>query len=256
MLKIGFVEDFLGMDPVFASDRVIYVNSCDLQVGDGAWRYAALNATNIERHWTCAVHDNPGLFNGTIYLMDSYGVSGERFKASFLQTNFKSYLYWRFKGFPDAGVFDAFGSGILRSKEGHVILGRQALGHVNGGLSYMPGGFIDERDVSNDGCVDIDHSIEREVLEETGLDVLKMKRTPGYWLTFHGVQISIGVAYHSGLSGSDIKRFILHHLASEENPELAGVTVVSSCLPLDAEGIADFAVALLAHVFSSHQKKS
>jgi len=256
MLKIGFVEDLLGMDPVFANDRVIYVNSCDLQVGDGAWRYAALNATNIERHWRRAFSRNPGLFNGTIYLMDSYQVSGRRFKATFLRTDFKSYLHWRFEGFPQAGVVDAFGSGILRSKEGHVILGRQALGHVNGGLCYMPGGFIDERDVGYDGRVDIDNSIEREVLEETGLDVLKKKRNPGYLLTFHGVQISIGVMYHCSHSGSDLEELISRHIAGEENPELAGVSIVSSCPKPEVEGIAAFAVPLLAHVFSSDQKKS
>ncbi len=236
--------------------RVVWVLTCDLKVSTGSWAYAVESAEDIERNWVRAKNENPALFNGTIYLMSSFEIAGSQLKGTFLKSDFKSYLFWRHQGFPEAAVWDAFGSGILCSREGHVILGRQAKGHVNAGKAYMPGGFLDSRDVRADGWVDVKASIIREMGEETGIDLEDTILEPGYYLTFLRSQISVGVMFRSRLSSAELSERVRRHIASEASPELVDVVVATPELDLDTIELAAFAKPLLKAVFSQQQRKN
>ena len=82
-----------------------------------------------------------------------------------------------------AGVWDAFGSGVVRAAGGEVLLGEQNPGNVNAGCSYPPSGFIDDRDVDQEHAINIDASVSREIYEEIGVDLAHFRRQPGYWVT-------------------------------------------------------------------------
>ena len=168
-------------------DRVERVSSCRFDVSAATWDYARDKADEIERHWQRRSAQCEAMFNGAIYLMHAGSREGECFAGTFLRTDFKSYLYWRETGFPEAGVIDGFGSSLIRSAEGHVVLGRQRTGNVNAGIAYLPGGFIDPRDVTDDGAIDIDGSILRELSEETGLNHGQFELTPGLLRFFRAV---------------------------------------------------------------------
>lgn len=214
------------------------VAACRLLVGSRRWAWADERASAIDAHWARRLADNPAFFNGRIYVMAAGGARIEDgvLHCELVATDFKSFLYWRDQGYPDAGVADCFGSAILRSKEGHVILGRQRAGHVNGGLAYFPGGFIDHRDVAADGSVDIAASIERELAEETGIEAGDTLVSPGFLVIRPRGMVSIAREFTSRLTSAALKAAILARIAQEEEPELAGVVVVAS--PADAEGLA------------------
>ncbi len=236
-------------DGTVVTGSVRHVGCCVVALDPEAeWAFASEHRDVIDAHWGQAQAENPSFFNGAIFLMKDIDVADDVFTASFVKTDFKSFLYWKSCGFPEAGVWDGFGSALLRSAEGHVVLGRQTLGHINSGLTYLPGGFIDQRDVGADGSIDISASIAREVKEETGLDASEMDLQPGFYLTRLGRQISVAAEYRSHLPADDLRARMLAHIAGEKEPELAEVVIVTRPPDVGDEAFAAYARVLLGQV--------
>jgi 8-oxo-dGTP pyrophosphatase MutT (NUDIX family) len=216
-------------------DGVEKLSSCLLQVSSARWAFADENADAIDAQWVEAKRANPNYFNGTIYLVDGVTISDGALRASLLRTDFKSYLYWRLAGFPEAGVLDGFGSAIIRTQDGHIMLGRQRMGNVNGGQAYAPAGFIDEKDVGADGIIRIDRSALREAAEETGIDPDTLEKDDGYYLTRSGVQLSIGVPLRVNMTAAEFVRRAEAHIRATTNSELDAIIAVAG--PSDIESL-------------------
>ncbi len=215
----------MNIDPT--AEAVLKVKRCRLAVEPGSWDFAERRAREIDSHWQRRVEELPGVFNGTVHLMRRHAISDGVLDGAFVRADFKSYLYWRDRGRPDCGTVDAFGSALIRSADGAVMLGVQRRG-INAGLAYPPGGFIDERDVKSDGAIDIEASIVRELAEETGLTLGDVERTEGFYATFTGRLLSIGIEFRSRLATADLTSLIARHIAGEEEPELARIVAVRS----------------------------
>lgn len=239
-------------------DRVECVASCSFSATPQAWHFAAQHAPAIDAHWVERTRANPSLFNGVVYILSSVTVSEGRCTGSFLRSDFKSYVYWHDHGYPEAGVRHGFGSGLLRSAEGHVILGRQRAGNLNSGQAYMPGGFIDQHDVCADGTIDIEASVTREVAEETGLGPDVLTREAGFLVTLAGALVSVAVGFRSHLSSRELQARIREHIATEDMPELADAVIVRDADELAAIDVPGYVRATLAWLFrqSSAQTKS
>lgn len=227
-------------------DRVINIASLKLAVSSGHWVYADHHRDVIDAHWKLATAANPSFFNGVIHVIDRIEVGEDRIAARLLATGFKNFLYWRDEGFPaEGGVLDGFGSALIRSAEGHILLGRQRPGNINAGLAYLPGGFIDSRDARAGGVVDIAASIERELREETGLGVEDLKAEPGFIVTLTGAQVSFAVAYNSPLTAEVLAAKVHAHIAAEAEPELAEMVIVRGVEDLRGLAMPHYARVLL-----------
>ena len=235
------------------NSNVLWIKRCALHVGDGDWLYARANATAIERHWQAARRDNPGYFNGVIHLIDEMTVANECLSARLLRTDFKSYLYWRDHGFEEAAVLDGFGSALIRSAGGDIMLGRQRPGNINAGLTYLPGGFIDARDAAPDGTIDLAASVWRELAEETGLGPDDLVAGNGFYLTCDGAQVSLALPVTARLSTCDLKDKIDRHLAADQDPELAGIVAVRDFSDIDGLAMAPYARVLVSHLLSAQR---
>ncbi len=236
--------------PLESEDRTVRISRCELGVDVQPWVFAEENSTEISAHWQRAVAARPKLFNGIVYLLRQGALEGQTFRGNFVRAEFKSFLFWRESGHPDLSVRDGFGSAVIRSAEGHVLLGRQTSGNVNAGLAYPPGGFIDTRDVSGD-AIDIEASVARELSEETGLEPSELAREPGYLLTRAGPLVSIGIEWRSPLPADALRERILAHVARQPEPELADVVVVRSLSEIDADTMPRYACALLRALLSA-----
>ncbi|MCC7252422.1 NUDIX hydrolase [Hyphomicrobium sp.] len=229
--------------------RVLAATGVDLNVTDGGWAFADRSREEIDQHWELRTHEKPGFFNGVVHLMTECALSaGGMFSARFVRTDFKSFLYWRETGWCDQSVMDAFGSALILSADGQVLLGRQSAGHLNSGLCYPPSGFIDVRDIGPDGRIDIDGSVAREIAEETGLAAPAIARTGGYVLTFAGPVLSIAVPYRSPLPGAALLKDAARHISAEADSELADLVLAA---PGDAAAglpMPDYARVLLGHL--------
>lgn len=229
--------------------KVVRVTRCWLEVTDARWEFADAHHAEIEAHWQRRKADNPAFFNGALFIMTHHDLAGEELHAELARTDFKSMLYWRETGFRDASVADAFGSALIRSVEGHVLLGRQRPGNINGGLVYLPGGFIDARDERADGTIDIEASIARELAEETGLMPSGFHRAPGFVLTFAGPMLSIAIEYRSFETADALRGRAHDHIAAETDPELSDMVVVASARDFEGLAMPSYAPLLLGALF-------
>jgi hypothetical protein len=227
-------------------ERVFKVPCVDLRVTDGAWAFADRYRGEIEGHWARRVRETPGFFNGTVFVMARYRVAADGcLSAQFVRTDFKSFLYWRETGWRDESVMDGFGSALILSADGQVLLGRQSAGNLNSGLCYPPSGFIDTRDVGADGAIDIDGSVAREIAEETGLSAPAIRRSEGYIVTIAGPTMSIAVPFVSPLSGTALVSEAARHISSDTESELADLVLAEPGNAAAVLPMLDYARALL-----------
>ena len=222
----------------------IRIASCRLGVSIAPWAYAEEHKSQTAAHWGEAQRARPKLFDGTIFLLAKYELQDEALSGTLVRTDFKSFLYWREQGYPECGLRDAFGAAVLRSREGHVLLGLQSDGHLNSGLAYPPSGMIDLDDV-RDGTIDIDASIVRELEEETGLRPADFEQVPGYILTMVPPFVAIAVEWRSALPAETLRDRILAHIAREAEPELADVVIVRAASDIGSLPLQPYAVPLL-----------
>ncbi len=237
------------------ADCVVRVASLSLRASTGGWLYSDHHREAIDAHWKLATAANPSFFNGVIHVVDRLDVGDNHIEAQLIATGFKSFLYWRDEGFPaEGGVRDGFGSALLRSADGHILLGRQRPGNINAGLAYLPGGFIDSRDAGRDGTVDIAASVERELKEETGLGLDDLTAEPGFIVTMTGAQVSFAVAYNSPLTAEALGAKVHAHIAAESDPELAEMVIVRGFDDLQGLAMPHYARVLLSSPLAWHNK--
>ncbi len=238
-----------GLDRL-APGGVVRVARCALRLAPEAWPFAMQHADEIAEHWEQQRSVNPKFYDGVVHLLRTCMFEHNVFTATLLRSDFKSFLYWRALGYPDAGVRDGFGSAVIRSAEGHVLLGCQTAGNINQGLAYPPGGFIDERDVRA-GVVDIDAVTARELHEETGMKPDEFARAPGYLITTSGPHVSIAVEWRSALPSDALKAHILDNVRRQLEPELADVVIVRSHSDIDAHMMPGYATILLSALLAA-----
>lgn len=196
-----------------------------VRVVEHVWTYARAKAHEIDDLWRRESEANPTLFDGIVHLSARIRRSGGHLEADLFPTRFRNFLYWRSQGYEDRSVRDVFGSAVIRSSNGGVLLGRQQPGYINAGLYYTPGGFIDARDVRADGSVDLDGSVMREVREETGLDE-HVTVTGSVIVTHHRQQTSIGVEFASPLTSATLAAEARRRILRVAEPELDDVVVI------------------------------
>ncbi|HEX2841152.1 NUDIX hydrolase [Hyphomicrobium sp.] len=226
--------------------RVFPVTGLDFRVSDDRWSFADVHSAEIDAHWAQRLRQTPNFFNGTVHLLAAYSVSAAGLlSARFVRTDFKSFLYWRESGWPDRSVMDAFGSALIVSLTGQVLLGRQRDGNLNSGLCYPPSGFIDPADVQPEGTIDIEGGVLREVREETGLGSVALRRSGGYLIAVAGPVLSIAVRFQSTLGDAELVGHCARYIADDPKSELASVLLVpSGDAPADLT-MPDYARALL-----------
>ena len=205
--------------------QVIPIQSCEIAVSGEKWEWAEAQKSKIQRFWKKLHSANPFLFNGPIHmLLKPYEISDGRFIGQSCATDYASFLYWREQGFPEAGVLNLFGSGVLISQEGHLLYGRMAEHTANSGQVYPFGGSIDDGDVG-EGRVAMEASILRELAEETGIAEAEVARDQGLFFIQEGHRACFAACLRLGLASRDIRARIELFLEMEDRPELDGVVV-------------------------------
>ena len=118
----------------------------------------------------------------------------------------------------------------------------------NSGKIYFPCGTPDPDDIV-DGKVDLSHSIQRELKEETGFDITEFESEAGWAMVVDGPLIALIKVLRSNEVTSVLRERVLAHLASEREPELSGVCVIRDVGEFDP-AMPRFISAFLASRFS------
>jgi 8-oxo-dGTP pyrophosphatase MutT (NUDIX family) len=222
---------------------------CELALSTQPWGYAERYREAIAAYWQRVSVERPKLFDGCVFVLMSFALREGILSGTFARTDFKSFLYWREHG-AEGPAIDAFGSSLIRSSDGCVLLGRQAEGHLNAGFAYPPSGMIDPHDAIG-GAIDIDRSIARELEEETGLTPADLERQPGYVVTIVESQISIAIEWQSALPAAALRERILARVARQSDPELADIVIVRSLAEVEDRTILPYARAKLRLALSA-----
>jgi 8-oxo-dGTP pyrophosphatase MutT (NUDIX family) len=120
---------------------------------------------------------------------------------------------------------------------------------ANAGHIYFPCGTPDPGDI-RDGQVDLDHSVRRELKEETGLDVSEFTADPGWTTVVDGALIAQIKILRSAEDAQTLRARICAHLAREQRPELADIRIVRGVGDFDA-AMPGFVTAFLSAYFDA-----
>jgi len=200
------------------------VTTLDLSFQPWPWPFADRRRADIDAHFAVKQREKP-IWNGRILLGRNPDFTGGRFSASYFEADFASFLAWRDWGFPDASVFNGFGMGALRCRDGAFVLGEMGRHTSNAGRIYFPSGTPDLDDISG-GAVDIPGSVTREVEEETGLCAADY-RAGGHWdCVVSGAVIAMIRILDVDLTGEALRARIEANLARQRQPELSAIHLV------------------------------
>ena len=224
------------------------VTQLHLNLKQRPWPFAEQNRSRIDAYWSELGAVNPDIWNGNALMAYDVNLSGSVFSASFLKTDYASFIAWRDWGWPDTTVYNCFGSAVIQSSDGALIYGCMGSNTLNAGLCYPPGGSLDHTDLRDDGSIDLEGSIIRELAEETGLDAASAI-TGGLWAIFDQQRISIARMLTFGSSADAIADQINAHILADESPELSGAVVLRAISDTN-QPMVGFARHLARHVLA------
>lgn len=205
--------------------RIHRVSALDLKFQSWRWPFAEEKRADIDAHFAAKERETPQIWNGRVLLGRDPDFTGDRFRASYFETDFASFLAWRDWGFPDESVFNGFGMGALRCADGAFVMGEMGRHTSNGGRIYFPSGTPDLDDISGD-AVDMSGSVVREVEEETGLTLSDYRPDPHWDCVVAGPVIAIIRLLHADMAGEAMRTRIEANLAAQKQPELSAIHLV------------------------------
>jgi len=201
------------------------VRTLDLVVEPWTWPFAETRSGEIAAYFADKQRERPAMWNGRVLLGRNPVFSGDRFTASYFETDFASFLAWRDWGYPDASVFNGFGMGALLCADGAFVLGEMGQHTSNAGRIYFPSGTPDLDDI-RDGMLDISGSVIRELEEETGLRPGEYQSEPDWHCIYTGSVVAMIRLLRLDMTGDALRERIERSLASQQQPELSAIHLV------------------------------
>jgi 8-oxo-dGTP pyrophosphatase MutT (NUDIX family) len=206
---------------------IIPVARLDLRFEPAAWRFADERRNEIDTHFAKLRVERPEMWNGRVLLMSRGEIAAGVLTGAYLETDFASFIAWRDWGFPDKAIRNCFAMAALRSSDGAFLLGIMGSHTATAGQVYFAAGTPDPNDIAGE-TVDLERGVMRELTEETGLGVADVEPQDGWHVTPLGQRLALMKIVQARQDAETLRKRILAFIASEDEPELAGVHVVRS----------------------------
>jgi 8-oxo-dGTP pyrophosphatase MutT (NUDIX family) len=234
--------------------RLVEVAELDFVLDPAPWRFATTHAANIAAHWAELRNAKPAIYNGRVLLMARRELAQRadgalRLTGTFFETAYADFVAWRAFGHPGERVDNCFSMAALRSADGAFLLGEMAPHTMNGGQIYFPAGTPDPGDVF-DGKVDLDASVRRELLEETGLKADEAAIHPGWTVIFAAQRIACMKLMTLPVAAHEAKARIDAFLALDPHSEFSRMHIVRGPDDIDEERTPPFVAAYLRSTFA------
>ena len=206
---------------------IIPVARLDLRFEPAAWPFALERRHEIDTHFAKLRVERPEMWNGRVLLMSRGEIADGVLTGAYLETDFASFIAWRDWGFPDTAIRNCFAMAALRSSDGAFLLGIMGSHTATAGQVYFAAGTPDPNDIAGE-TVDLERGVMRELTEETGLGVADVEPQAGWHVTPLGQRLALMKIVQAPQDAETLRKRILAFIASEREPELAGVHVVRS----------------------------
>ena len=216
---------------------IIPIEGTDIRYVSGARPAPQALRDLVPGTWARLLAANPRMWDGRILVVCGVGGGPPRGEDGVLrgearEDDFSAFLTWRDQGFPEIGVRNLFGSAVVITSDGAVLLGRMGAWTANAGQIYPAAGSLEPRDVVN-GQVRVFDSLERELTEETGLlaSEARVRRT---FAIFDGPRISVARGLHFTETSDELLVRVRANLETQTERELDDVVVVRTRGELEA----------------------
>lgn len=127
---------------------------------------------NIEKFWTNTIKENPNLYNGQDYVVETVNETQENIEMIVTKSNYAHYLYDERVGIEEEiyRCCSPWGGILLLTKDNYFVIGEMDKTTSMPYCLQIPGGGIDVKDIEN-GIICIDSNIKRELEEELNLNL-------------------------------------------------------------------------------------
>jgi 8-oxo-dGTP pyrophosphatase MutT (NUDIX family) len=218
------------------------VTRLDLRFAPRRWAFAQERRAEIDAHFARLQRDKP-VWNGRVLLMHEHALTGDMLRGDWLETDFASFLAWRDWGFPDPAMCNCFAAAALQGSDGGFVLGVMGARTSNAGKIYFPSGTPEPGDVA-DGRVDLEASVRRELLEETGIAAEDLDVASGWDVVTAGPRIALMKPMRAKEDAAALRERVRAYLTSDPEAELSDIHVARR--PADLHpAMPDFVVAYL-----------
>jgi 8-oxo-dGTP pyrophosphatase MutT (NUDIX family) len=226
--------------------RILPAPDFRLALVEEPWPFAEENRDAIDRHWLVESRRNPHLFNGKVLLAIRSGFDADGvFFGDHVAVEFKAFLAWRDWGFDAGRGRNIFGSTLIRPADGGFLMGCMGGHTANAGKVYPPSGTLDLTDVGDDGTIDIEASMRRELREETGLLASQFTPGPAYIVIEEKARVCVARVMHSTQPAQALMAEIHRLIAADPEPELSHMVHVRQAMALPDEVYLPYVQAII-----------
>ncbi|MGB8183858.1 MAG: NUDIX hydrolase [Pseudolabrys sp.] len=211
---------------------ISHIDRLDLSFAPKPWDFAVERRDEIDAFFAALRRDKPSIWNGRVLMLHHHAIKDGVLHGEYLETDYASFAAWRRWDRPAAKVHDCFSAAAILAADGAFLLGVMGPHTFNGGKIYFPCGTPDPKDIVGDK-VDLELSVRRELHEETGLSVAEFASEPGWTMITDGPLIAQIKVLRSGEDSVALRKRVLLHLASEQQPELADIRIIRKHKDLD-----------------------
>jgi|HubBroStandDraft_1064217.scaffolds.fasta_scaffold10074_7 8-oxo-dGTP pyrophosphatase MutT (NUDIX family) len=216
-----------------ANIEIAEIDRVEIAVEPWSWQFAFARRDEIDRNFARRQSEGSAIWNGRVLLLHRYVVRDGVLQGACFETDYASFLAWRDWGFPDAGVFNVFGSAALQSADGAFLLGEMGPSTASAGSVYFPCGTPDPDDISAEGTLDLAGSVSRELLEETGLEIAALDVRPGWIMVQDRGFLNLMKLLTARQNAEEFRARIMHNLAAQARPEFCDIRIVRGPADLD-----------------------
>ncbi|WP_052715782.1 hypothetical protein [Devosia chinhatensis] len=230
---------------------ILPINGTDVRLVPGTWPLPDAMRAAVPQTWARMKAAKPHTWDGRIlgFTQPVIGADGI-LRAEAREDAYSAFLTWREAGFPEIGIHHVFGTALILSSDGALIMGVMGGDTVNSGRVYPPGGSLEPRDVTADGSVDAERCVTLELWEETGLRAEDAEKGPLLTI-FEGPKLSISRVFRFPQDAESLVADIRANLEKQEERELADVVACRDVADAAAAGaVASYAAGLLDAISS------
>jgi 8-oxo-dGTP pyrophosphatase MutT (NUDIX family) len=207
-----------------SSDSVVSIEYVDLIKTSWTWPFAVQRRCEIANYFTELQRSNPALWNGKVLLLRDFDLQGSVLRGHVFETDYASLqaaIDWEAMG----EVKACFGAAALVTPDQAYVVGVMAPHTRNAGQIYFPSGSLDPEDLAGTS-VDLRGSVNRELIEETGLSLDEFEEQSGWYAVFAGPRIAIVKIFHASETGEALRDRIRTSLAMQMSPEFSDIQLV------------------------------
>jgi 8-oxo-dGTP pyrophosphatase MutT (NUDIX family) len=203
---------------------VQHLRRLDFTLLPWAWPFATERRGEIDAFFRREQDKNPALWNGRLLLTRSISIAGGTMSASFFETDYASMLAglaWQAMG----DIKCCFPAAALLASDDAFVLGEMAPHTRNAGQIFFPCGSAELIDAT-DGRVDFFATLQRELLEETGIAAEGFEPAEGWHALTLGPLVPLIKIMRAPVPAAELRQRICANLAAQHEPELLDMWVV------------------------------